>query len=274
MKFYLSVDSEGMPWTPYKRMQVPGDPLYHELREIMTLVTNTVVEELYENGASEVIVADSHGDMVNIDPFKLDKRATLIRGFPRPLSMITGADEADAALFLGYHTSPQQGGVLAHTYSGRIIQRVEVEGCKQTTEYLLNTLALGEIGKPVILVAGDWKLGEQVAKYTPWTVFLPLKKPLSSLADMTKPWPAIEEMLRRGVRAAVRNLREGSVKPLKPSKPEILVEVKRPYHADIAELFPCVERLDGVTIKLTCKTFRENFRLLEGLIMAAYSLER
>jgi D-amino peptidase len=274
VRFYISVDSEGMPWAPYRRMQMPGDPLYNELREIMTLVTNTVVDELYENGATEVIVADSHGDMVNIDPFKLDKRATLIRGFPRPLSMIIGAEEADAALFLGYHTSPQQGGVLAHTYSGRIVQRVEVAGCKAATEYLLNTLALGEIGKPVIFVAGDWKLGEQVARFTPWSVFIPLKKPLSFFADITKPWPTIEETLRKGVRAAVKTLEKGDAKPLKPEQPEIVVEVKRPYHADIAELFPCVERLDGVTIRLKCNSFRENFKLVEGIIMAAYALER
>ncbi|MEB3806225.1 MAG: M55 family metallopeptidase, partial [Desulfurococcales archaeon] len=87
MKFYVSVDAEGMPWVPSRYMMSPGDSLYGELREIMTHITNVVVDELYRQGAVEVVVADSHGAMVNIDPFKLDKRASLLRGYPRPMSM-------------------------------------------------------------------------------------------------------------------------------------------------------------------------------------------
>ncbi len=273
MKFYISVDSEGMPWAPYKRMQLPGEPLYNELREIMTLITNTVIEELFENGADSIIVADSHGAMVNLDPFKLDKRVTLIRGFPRPLSMIIGAEETDAAIFLGYHTSPQQGGVLAHTYSGRIIQRVQLAGCNAATEYLLNALALGEANIPVALVAGDSKLKDHVEKFTPWSVFLALKEPISFYADKTKPWLKLKDEIREAVREAYKRAEKELIKPLKPTENWIIIEFKRPYHADIAELFPCVRRIDGVTVKLECNSFRKNLKLLEGIVMAAYGME-
>jgi len=167
MRIFVSVDAEGMPWVPGKQMLMPGDQLFNELREIMTNTTNTLVKLLYDNGVREVIVADSHGSMLNIIPFKLDKRATLLRGYPRPLSMIVGAEKTDAAVFLGYHTSPQMGGVLAHTYAGRIIQRVVLPTCKETTEYLLNAYALGEMNVTVIMVAGDSLLEEQVKTYTP-----------------------------------------------------------------------------------------------------------
>lgn len=273
-KFYISVDAEGMPWVPSRYMMMPGDVLYQELREIMTRVTNIVVDELYIHGAEEVIVADSHGAMVNIDPFKLDGRASLLRGYPRPTSMIIGAEEADAAVFLGYHSSPQQGGVLAHTYSGRIIQRVRVAGCDAATEYLLNAYALGELGKPVVLVAGDEALREHVGKHTPWAEFVALKKPVSFFADLTGPFKTVEEDLRAAVDRAYKKLEKGEVKPLTPEEPWIEVEFKRPYHADIATLFPCVERLDGVRVKLTCSKYLDNFKMLEGLIAAAYSFER
>ncbi len=274
MKFYVSVDAEGMPWVPSRHMMSPGDSLYGELREIMTHITNVVVDELYRQGAVEVVVADSHGAMVNIDPFKLDKRAGLLRGYPRPMSMIIGAEGSDAAILLGYHTSPQQGGVLAHTYAGRIIQRVRVHGCDEATEYLLNTYALGELGVPVALVAGDAKLKDQVEKHTPNTQFTPLKQPISYFADYTPPIKEVETTLRGQLRKAITLLKQGKIQPVKPREPWIEIEFKRPFHADIAQLFPCTERKDGLTIKLTCRNYLDNFKMLEGLVIAAYSLEK
>ena len=274
MKFYVSVDAEGMPWVPSKYMMMPGDSLYNELREIMTHITNIVVEELFDHGAKEVLVADSHGAMVNIDPFKLDKRASLLRGYPRPMSMIIGAEGSDGALFLGYHTSPQAGGVLAHTYAGRILQRVKVYGSDEATEYLLNAYALGELGVPVVLVAGDAKLGNQVEEFTPWARFVALKEPVSFYADLTKPIIDVEKRLREAVEASIENVKTGKAKPLVPKEPWIELEFKRPFHADIAELFPCVERRDGVTVKLKCEKFIDNFKMLEGLVIAAYSFEK
>ncbi len=273
-RILLSVDAEGMPYTPYKRMMMPGDPIYSELREIMTRVTNKFVESLFEHGVKEVIVADSHGAMVNLDPFKIDRRVHLVRGFPRPLSMITGAETVDAAMFIGYHTCPQTGGVLAHTYSGRIIQRVRLAIEENASEYLLNALALGEMGKPVVLVAGDEALREQVKKHTPWAVFIPLKKPASSLADITPPWRDIEVSIENGVKSALELHEAEAVQPLLVEEKWIEVELKRPYHADVAELFPCVKRLNGVTVRIECDKFTESFKLLEGIVMAAYSLER
>jgi D-amino peptidase len=273
LKVLISVDAEGMPFVPYRRMLSPGDPLYGELREIMTKVTNIATEALFDSGAKEVIVADSHGSMVNIDPFKLDKRAHLVRGFPRPLMMIWGAERVDAAVFLGYHTCPQKGGVLAHTYAGRIVQRVGVAGEDNVSEYLLNALALGELGRPVILVAGDARLGEQVRKHTPNTVFYQLKESASSLADLSRPWPELEKGLRKAVENAVNLYSIGAIEPLKPEEPWILVELKRPYHADIAELMPCANRLNGVTVRLECERFTDNLKLLEAIVLAAYSLE-
>ena len=272
-RVFISVDAEGMPFTPYRGMLSPGDPLYGELREIMTTVVNTVIEEVEKQGL-HAIVADSHGDMVNIDPLRLRGSTILVRGFPRPLSMITGAEEAFAAIFLGYHSSPRIGGVLAHTYAGRIVQNVSVEGCDRATEYLLNTYALGEKGVPVVMVAGDGPLKSHVEKHTPWAVFVELKRPASSLADITPPLNQVLEALRTATRTALARAKSGEAKPLHPRSPEITVELKRPWHADIAELFPCVERVDGVTVRLKCGSFTENYRLLEGIVLASYSLEQ
>lgn len=273
-KVFISVDAEGMPYVPYRKMLSPGDPLYNELRDIMTRVTRVTVDALHDMEVEHVIVADSHGSMVNLRPLEMPGYVELIRGFPRSLMMVTGANEADAGIFLGYHSSPGVGGVLSHTYAGRIVQRVTVNGYSDVTEYYLNLLALGEMGVPLIMVAGDSALEPCVKKHTPWAAFLALKKHVSTLADRSIGWPQVEYRLKKAVEKAIEIYEEGKAEPVKPENPEILLELKRPWHADIAELYPCVERIDGVRVKLTCDNYLDNLKLMEGIIIAAYSLER
>ncbi len=271
---FVSVDAEGMPYVPYRRMLSPGDPLYNELRDIMTRVTRVTLMALNDQGVDHVIVADSHGAMVNIKPFELPGYAELVRGFPRSLMMVTGAEDSDAAIFLGYHSSPGVGGVLSHTYAGRIVQRVSVNGYSDVTEYYLNLLALGEMNVPLIMVAGDSSLEQCVKKHTPWAVFLALKNHVSTLADRSMGWPHVELELKKAVEKAVEIYDKGLAKIVKAEDPTILLELKRPWHADIAELYPCVERMDGVRVKLVCDNYLQNLKLMEGIIIAAYSLER
>ncbi len=270
---FISVDAEGMPYIVGRVHMGPGDKLFQELREAMSRVTYAVAGELLRRGFGGVVVADSHGSMVNIDPFKAPRGVAIVRGFPRPLAMVAGARGARAAYLLGYHTSPQGGGVLGHTYSGRIVQRLLLGG-EPASEYLLNSYALGELGVPVVMVAGDKALQPEVEKHTPWAVFVPLKEPLSHFAAWSPSLGEVVESLRAGVEESLAKLEAGDARPLQPGKGlEFVVEFKRPFHADLAELFPCVERLDPVTVRLTCGGFTDKYRLFEGLVLAAYALE-
>jgi len=273
-KAFISVDAEGMPYIVGRHHLVPGDKLFNELREIMTRLSYMVAEELIGGGFDEVVIADSHASMVNIDPFKAPGGIRIVRGFPRPLSMIAGASGAEAAYLLGYHTSPQAGGVLGHTYAGRIIQAVLLDG-REASEYLLNAYALGELGVPVALVAGDSRLKDEVKKHTPWSVFVALKEPLSAFAAVSPSPDEISKRLRDGVAESMVALRENKLKPLSSENVgDFVIEFKRPYYADVAELFPCTERLDGVSVRLTCGSFIEKYKMLEGLVIASFGLER
>ncbi|MEB3851953.1 MAG: M55 family metallopeptidase [Desulfurococcales archaeon] len=274
MKAFISVDAEGLPYIVGRTHLSPGDPLFGELREVSTRLARLVAGKLLEKGYTEVIVADSHGSMVNIDPLRMPRGVRLVRGFPRPTSMIWGARGARAAFLLGYHTSPATGGVLSHTYAGRIVQRVNLAGARDASEYLLNTYALGELGVPVALVAGDALLEQEVQRHTPSTVFLALQEPASSMAGLAKSIEEVEEDLSNAVEDALARLESGDLSAARPPEPWIEVEFKRPWHADIASLFPCVERLDGLRVRLTCERYLDNYKLFEGLVIAAYSLER
>ena len=269
----VSIDAEGLPFVSSRHHMMPGDKLWGELREIMTRVASLVAEEVIQAGYRPII-ADSHGSMVNVDPLRLPRGTRLIRGFPRPASMIPLTEDVAAAFFIGYHSAPGAGGVLAHTYSGRIVHRVEVHNCSNADEFLLNAYALGEEGIPVALVAGDSALEEHVKSFTPWSVFVPLKKPVSFFSDVTESIDEVLEKLGEGVRAALANVRNGEVSPLRPEEPWIRVEFNRPYHAEVALMFPCVKKLGGLTVELTCESFRRNYTLFEGLVLAAYSVER
>jgi len=66
VKAFISVDLEGMPY-----VVIPGHlslkgSLYDEARKISTKVTVIVAEELNKNGFDDVVIADSHGPMVNL----------------------------------------------------------------------------------------------------------------------------------------------------------------------------------------------------------------
>lgn len=271
---FITIDAEGLPFASSRLMMSPGDPLYGELRKIMTLFASKAAEA-FGRRCEGVTVADSHGAMVNIDPLSL-KGASIVRGFPRPLAQLAGAGGASIAAMIGFHATQHQGGVLGHTYAGRIIQRVSTALDDDTSEYLLNALALGEMGVPVGLVAGDARLREQVERHTPWAVFVPLKEPISFFSDHNPPLDEALTRLERGIAEALDRLERGEMKLIKPPKGEewIRVEYKRPYHAELASMVPCVERLDGVTVRIDCGGFLDNYRVFELSVIAAYGLER
>src|SRR5207244_7753166 len=108
----------------------------------------------FDGGAASVVVNDSHGDMYNLLPEKLDPRAELIIGSPKPLSMMQGfGPDFGAALFVGYHAAAgTQAAVLDHTYSGRLIYEVRLNG-EPDTEAELNAVLAGTYGVPVGVVS-------------------------------------------------------------------------------------------------------------------------
>ncbi len=92
----------------------------------MTEEANAAIGGAFDGGADEVVVSDSHGDMGNLLPHKLDARADLVQGTPKvPLSMMTGIDDGFAmAAFVGYHAGAgTPAAILDHTYTGFMIRR-------------------------------------------------------------------------------------------------------------------------------------------------------
>ncbi len=265
MRFYISIDAEGLPGIFHPSQLLMNRPLFKELRSIMTKVALTAAEELNASGAEEVWIADGHAFMGNIDYERVPDYVRLIRGSLRPLSQVCCIDRGfDGVLFLGYHSGAGvRESVLDHTYSGRAFFEVRIGG-ERASEYLINALVAGEHGVPVILVMGDDKLRLDVEKHTPWAVYVEVKESLSRYAGVMKPLGAVLKELRNGVREAVRRVRDGEVRPLSIGVIEAEFVFRRSEYADAASLLPFVDRVGAYTVRFTGRA-SEVYALMQAL---------
>ncbi len=275
MKAYVSVDMEGLPGVVSPIHTSPKGFLHEEARKIMTKTVLTVVDELSKHGFGEIYVADSHWYMANIIYEDLPENVFLIRGIPRPYSMVYGIDESfDATLFIGYHARVgSRGAILEHTYSSTYIRGIKVNGV-EASEYYLNALVAGHYNVPVILVAGDNKLGEEVKERTPWTKYVELKKSITRYAAINPNLNVALKKLRNGIKEAINDLRKGKMKPLRTKEPvEIEITLPNSGYADIAEYIPGTIRVNGCTIRYAAKNIIEAYKYLQATVYIASALD-
>ncbi|AEM38721.1 peptidase M55 D-aminopeptidase [Pyrolobus fumarii 1A] len=266
----ISLDFEGLPYIVSSRHQLgPDGRLWGEARRIATKLAKLVSQKLIEAGYEKVIVADSHGLMINIEPLEFPRGVVLVTGFPRASpAMVPLVESVDVAIFLGYHARAGERSVLAHTYAGRYVEEVVVNGMP-ASEYLLNALYLGENGIPVGLVAGSAELMEEVERYTPWAERVVLKRSLGFLAAVSPSLQDLEEALVKALQAMNEKLEKGELKPLKPKTPvEVTIRLTSPLYADVSELLPGARRVDGRTIAYKAETMEQAMRMLELLLYA------
>ena len=155
MEVFVSIDMEGVAGIAHIRQVMRGTDDYPAARQLMTREANAAVAGAFAGGATRVVVNDSHGDMTNLLPDRMDPRAELTIGSPKvPFSMMTGIDARfGVALFLGYHAGAgTEAAVLDHTYYGRILWDVRLNGESQT-EASLNAADDGLAG--IQQLAGD-----------------------------------------------------------------------------------------------------------------------
>lgn len=270
VKAFISVDLEGMPYivTP-GHLRLKG-ALYEEARRIATKVTLIVADELNKNGFENIVIADSHGPMVNVLVDDLPEYVEIIRGFPRPVSMVSGVEGCDVALFLGYHAkfgTPKSS--FDHTYSGGSINKVEVNGIAMS-EFLLNAYVAGELKVPVVLVAGEAQLLEDdVKRYAPWAECVVLKHSLSRVSARSSSMVKIEKELRKAVRKAVVRSKQNAKLLLAKKPVKMRLAFLTSHFADVAELLPIVRRIDGLNVEYTARNMIQAYKTFEHLVLAA-----
>lgn len=244
MKVLVSVDAEGLQGVTFGRQVIPGEMEYSVGRDAMNQSTNAVVDGLMKSGAREVTVVDAHDGNRNIDAALLDKRARVILGWPKPLSMAQGVEEADALVLLGYHSmAGTLNGVLSHTYSIDI-HRVFINGVEAGEAYLTSAVA-GEFNVPVKMFAGDDKAVEEAQGFLKDCEFVTLKKGLSRYSADSLSMDAACGLLKTASGNALQ--RKGTI--LKVKGPvEVRVEFNNPAMADNCMVVNGARRTDGYTV--------------------------
>ncbi len=278
MKVYISIDVEGLPGISSISQLTPRSPLFSDSRDVMTRIVTSIVEVLDSvEDIEEFIVADSHGYMCNILPLRLpiSSKLRLVQGYPRPISMVIEAENCDIAMFIGYHAAAGTiSGFLDHTYSGATFHRIYLNNAL-ASEYLLNAVLLGEKGVPIALVAGDEALRREVELYTPWTIFVPMKRGLSRYSAIYKHIDEVIKDLKIAIDKALENYRKGILKPLTMERPyRLTIELKNSGLVDMLYRVKGVERLDGYTIRYTCNSMEECFAFIEIVALMNAGLSR
>jgi D-amino peptidase len=271
MRAFISVDLEGMPYIVIPSHLSLKGTLYEEARKIATKITLIVADELHKKGFDEVVVADSHGPMVNVHVDDLPDYVEIVRGYPRPMSMVAGVEGCDVALFVGYHAKfGTARSSWDHTYSGASINKVEVNSI-EVSEFLFNAYAAGDFKVPVMLVAGDAQLiDDDVRKFAPWAETVALKCSFSRVSAMSRSMPKIEKELREAIDRAVAKFKRKKIKLLVAEKPvKMRVTFIATQFADVASLLPSVKRLDGLKVEFASKNMVEAYRTFELLALAA-----
>lgn len=129
-KVFISVDMEGIWGVVHGDQTSPASPEYGPARRWMVDDVNAVIAGLFEAGASEVVVNDSHGSMRNIIADSLNPKASLVTGSPKPLLMMQGIDGTfDACILAGYHAKAgTASAILDHTISGGAMRSIKING--------------------------------------------------------------------------------------------------------------------------------------------------
>ncbi len=221
LKVFISVDMEGITGVVVSEECSQSGKDYNYFRKIMTEETNAAIQGALAAGAKEIWVRDSHGSARNILPDLLDKNAKLLRNWSGGhKSMMEGIDETfDAVVFIGYHAKAgTPDAIIEHTMSGSVMD-ISVNGVS-LPEAGCNALIAGHYNVPVVFIAGDQAVCDQVKNLLSEVETVAVKKGIGAAALNLHPAVA-RDKIQKGVEKALRNLNQ--YKPYKLTSPYTLV---------------------------------------------------
>jgi D-amino peptidase len=262
-KVFISVDMEGIAGVVTSDQLGPPGFEYERFRTFMTNEALAAIEGARAAGATEFVVADSHGNGENLLIEKFAKDTRIVRSWPRPLAMMEGIDTSfDAVLFVGYHAStvnPQ--GVRAHTFSSATLADVRLNGAS-VTEAAFNAAIAGHFGVPVVMISGDDAFVKEARAVMPDAEAAAVKSAVSFHAAATLTPEAACDLIREKAKRGVERAKQ--VKPWKIGEPVTLdLRFKNYRPAQLLAYLPIVEQTDAHAIRFKGRDIVEVSRFLE-----------
>jgi len=174
VRIYIMTDLEGVAGVlNFAEWCTPASRYYEVAKELLTREVNAAIAGFMAAGATEIVVADGHGDG-GINPVLLDERAELMRGWPEVWPLLL--DETyDAVAFVGQHAKAgTEYAHLAHTQDW-IYLDISVNGVS-IGELGQLAMCASELGVPVIFCSGDRALCQEAQALLPGVETVAVKR--------------------------------------------------------------------------------------------------
>jgi len=255
LKVYISADMEGIGGVNTSIQTSPQGREFEKFRRLMTQEVNSAIMGAFDAGATEVLVSDSHGDAQNIDVELVDKRARLVRAWPRPLMMMQGIDSSfDAVVFVGYHASEGAAdAIISHTFSGS--ETVSLNG-KPVPEAGFNAAIAGEFGVPVVFLSGDQTIAAEAKRLLGPIETAVVKQAIGYNSAITMHPEESQRLIREGVKRGLERRKE--IPAFRLNHPVRLeISYKTTVIAEVASYLRGVERTSGNTIAFNAQDMIE-----------------
>ena len=265
LKIYISADMEGVVGAVSSEQLGPSGFEYQRFREFMTAEVNAAIAAARAGGATEVVVADSHGNGQNLLMDRLPDDILLIRSWPRPLGMMEGIDASfDGAILVGYHTrTTNPAGVRAHTISSGSYAAVRLNGIEMP-EAGINAAIAGHFDVPVLVISGDDAIVEEARGILGDVEGAVVKWSYGFHSARTLMPEAAYRLIGEKVTAALDRIHDfRSYRLEEPVRLEVTFKNYLP--AEVASYLPNVDRVDAHTIGFTGTDIVEVSRFLQFL---------
>jgi D-amino peptidase len=222
---------------------------YQRFRQFMTDEALAAIAGAREAGATSFVVADAHGNGLNLLIEQFPPDVEIVRAWPRELGMMGGLDDSfDAVFFIGYHTSATNlEGVRAHTFSSANYASVVLNG-RAVSEGGVNAALAGSFNVPVALVTGDGATVAEIRDLLGDVEGVVVKEALGFHSARTLTPAAAQERIRAGARRAVERLAD--FRPHRLDGPPVLELTFKNYRpAEILSYLSIIERTAARTIR-------------------------
>jgi D-amino peptidase len=266
LKVLISVDMEGVAGAVTAEQLSPEGFEYERFRGFMTDEALAAVEGAKAAGATEIVVADAHGNLQNLLIEKFPPDVRIIRAEPRKLSMVSGlGEDVDALVFIGYHAGTDNtAGVRAHTFSSATLTHVALNG-QVMTEGSWNAAIAGQFGVPVVMISGDDAAIAEVRAVVGDIEAAEVKRSLGfHAADTLTPMAAnalIRERTQRGIE------RRKEFRPFRVRTPVTVdVSLKNYTPVELLAYLPLFERTDSHSIRYRARDMTEASDILDFML--------
>jgi D-amino peptidase len=263
---YISVDMEGMEGVVSRNQTMRGHGDFELARRRLTLDVNEAIKASIDAGAKEIIVCEGHADMENLLLDELNPAADLISGAMRSSLQMQGIEEGCDAMVLFGHAGGGMtvGGVLDHTYNGKKVQGLRVNGIVMNTEAVFNAMVAGYYDTPLVTIIGDKAVVSEVQAHIPSCEGVIVKTGISRLSARSIHPQRARKLIYEGVTRGLEQFE--SIALLKVNTPITMeIDFISSQSADVAELVPGVKRLTPRTVAYTGDA-EDVFRLHELLL--------